>query len=105
MTKFRVTDSSLNSYGFRVLTEGIDFTFFDKNPIMLWMHNRPFYKEDPLPLGKWQNRELTGDAVIMEAVYDETDEFAVKIKSKAEQGIINMASIGIDIIETSMDSK
>jgi len=101
--KFRVTDSSLNSYGFRILTSGIDFSLFDTNPIMLWMHNRPYMKDDPLPLGKWQNRGQEGDAVTMEAVFDEKDDFAQKIKSKAEQGIINMASIGIDNIDTSMD--
>jgi hypothetical protein len=101
--KFRVTDSSLNQYGFRVLTSGIDFKLFDNNPIMLWMHNRAFYKDDPLPIGKWQNREMQGDAILMEPVFDDGDDFAKKIQSKAEKGIINMASIGIDIIETSMD--
>lgn len=101
--KYRATDSSLNSYGFRILTSGIDFSLFDANPIMLWMHKRPDSIYDPLPLGKWQNRTLEGDAVTMEPLFDDTDDFAKKIKSKAEQGIINMASIGIDIIETSMD--
>lgn len=103
MTKFRVTDSSLNNYGFRVLTSGLDWSLFDKNPIMLWMHSRAWSNDDNLPPGKWQNREVSGDLVTMEPVFDEKDAFAMKLKNKVDQGIINMASIGVDIIETSVD--
>ena len=105
MAKFRVTDGSVNSHGFRILTEGIDCALFDKNPVMLFMHIRPWSKDDPLPPGKWINRTVEGDAMFMEPEFDATDDYAMKIKSKVDQGMLNMASIGIDIIETSMDPK
>lgn len=35
-----LSDSSLNRYGYRVLTEGINLEAFKKNPVMLYMHLR-----------------------------------------------------------------
>ncbi len=37
-----LTGENINRYGFRVLTDGIDLTQYDKNPLMLWMHIRAF---------------------------------------------------------------
>ena len=35
-----LSDSSLNRYGFRVLTSGMLIEAFKKNPVMLYMHFR-----------------------------------------------------------------
>ena len=35
-----LSDSSLNCYGYRVLTSGMSIEAFKKNPIMLYMHFR-----------------------------------------------------------------
>ena len=40
-----ISTSKLNSYGSRVLTEGIDTKQYKKNHIVLWMHNRPWETE------------------------------------------------------------
>lgn len=37
---FVLSDESVNSYGFRVLTDGIALDNFKKNPVMLWNHTR-----------------------------------------------------------------
>ena len=38
--KVVISNSSVNSYGGRVLTTGIDITQYQKNPILLYMHMR-----------------------------------------------------------------
>lgn len=102
---FILSDESINSYGTRILTAGIDLTLFKKNPIMLWMHSRAWRgdKDEVLPIGKWENIRIENGKLLADAVFDETDEFAKKIKSKVEQNILKMASIGINIIATSED--
>lgn len=85
-----ISNSRLNSYGFRVLTEGIDTTQYARNPILLWMHNRPFRgtTDEVLPIGKVENLRIDGDNLIGTPVFDEKDEFAQKIKAKWESGIL-----------------
>ncbi|MCX6277673.1 MAG: hypothetical protein NT004_06230 [Bacteroidetes bacterium] len=103
MPRFRVSDNSLNSQGFRVISEGADVSGFSKNPIMLWMHQRYFMPGDPLPIGRWENLKLENSEWTADPVFDEQDEFAVKIQNKVDSGIINMTSIGLRIIELSDD--
>jgi hypothetical protein len=86
-----------------VISEGGDVSNFTKNPIMLWMHQRFMFQGDPLPIGKWENLKLENGEWTADPVLDEKDEFAVKIKNKVEAGIINMASIGIRMLELSDD--
>ena len=102
-----ISNSSLNSYGFRVLTEGIDMTQYQRNPIVLWMHTRPFRgtTDEALPLGTMQNLRIDGDKLIGTPVFDESDEFARKIKAKWDNGILKMVSAGLEIIEQSADPK
>jgi len=38
--RVRLTNDTLNSYGYRVLTDGVDITQYERNPILLYMHNR-----------------------------------------------------------------
>lgn len=98
-----ISNSSLNSYGFRVLTSGIDTKQFERNPILLWMHNRPWRgtTDEVLPIGKIENLRVEGDNLIGTPVFDETDEFAKKIKAKWDSGILKMVSAGLDVVEQS----
>jgi hypothetical protein len=100
-----ISNSNLNSYGLRVLTQGIDINQYKKNPIMLWMHNRPFRgtKDEILPIGRIENLRIDGDNLIGTPIFDETDDYAKKIKDKWENNILRMASAGLDIIEVSDD--
>lgn len=96
---FVLSDESINSFGFWVKTSGIDLRQFKKNPIMLWNHNRPSEwrgsVDEILPIGKWENIRIDGDKLLADAVFDQNDEFAKKIESKVENGILNMCSMGI----------
>ena len=38
--RVRLTNDSLNSYGTRVLTDGLDIEQYNRNPVLLWMHQR-----------------------------------------------------------------
>lgn len=98
-----LSDESVNDYGFRVLTSGIDTSLFEKNPIMLYNHHRSSSWGDDkiLPIGKWENIKKEGGRLLATPVFDEDDEFAMKVKSKFEKGILNSASIGFKHIATS----
>jgi hypothetical protein len=100
-----ISTSKLNSYGFRVLTEGIDTAQFVKNPILLWSHNRPYRgtTDEVLPIGKIENLRVDGDKLIGTPVFDEKDDFAKKIKQKFDNGFLRMVSAGLEVIELSDD--
>lgn len=104
---YTLSDESVNSFGFRVLTEGIDTSYFEKNPVMLWMHKRGAETgkdgEPMLPIGRWVGLKKQGGLLIAEAEFDEDDTFAMKVKKKAEKGIINATSVYLDALETSED--
>ena len=101
MSQFRVTsDKELNRFGFRILVDGIDTTNFLDNPIMLHNHN-----SDKLPIGTWSNLSASKGEMFADPMFDEADDFAVKVKSKVDKGIIKMASIGVNPIQWSDDPK
>lgn len=95
---FILSDESINDCGFWVPTDGIDVTLFQRNPVMLYGH-----QWDKV-IGRWDNIRKQEGKLIATAVFDETDEEALKVKSKVEQRMLNAVSIGFDIIETSQDS-
>lgn len=99
-----VISESVNGYGFRVLTDGIDLTQFEKNPLMLWMHLRAF--NGVLALGnvielKREDHPELGKIITGLPVFDDTDEFAMRIYEKYENGTYRMASAGLIPIDWS----
>lgn len=95
-----ISTSGVNSYGCRVLTEGIDLRQYQRNPILLWMHRRSF-NGDSMPIGRIENLRIDGDRLIGTPLFDQKDEFAKKIESKWEDGFLRMASAGIEVVEVS----
>lgn len=93
--RVRLTNDTLNSYGYRVLTEGVDITQYERNPILLYMHNRGkaigLIKDI-----KKENGEITG-----ELAFDEATELSAQCKKQWVFGSLRMVSIGFEIIETS----
>ena len=98
--KVRISNSTLNQYGTRILTEGVDLEQFKKNPILLWMHSRAWggRKDDVLPIGRVENIQIEGDDITGELVFDAKDEFAMKLAQKWDDGILKMVSPNLDII-------
>lgn len=103
MKRIVISDESINSYGFWVMTDGIDLSAFLKNPVMLWNHNRGGLgvTSDQLPIGIWKDLRIENGVLTGEPVFDKNDEFAVKIKQKYESGILNACSIGFAPLEWS----
>lgn len=94
--RFLLSDASLNRYGSRVLTEGIELSAFRRNPVMFWNHDRR-----RLPIGRWQNIGIANGQLTAEAHFDPNDPLAQAVKQKAENGIVNAASIGFEVLELS----
>lgn len=93
--RVRLTNDTLNSYGYRVLTDGVDTTQYERNPILLYMHSRG------LAIGlikdiKKENGEITG-----ELAFDEATDLSRQCKQQWEFGSLRMVSIGFEVIETS----
>ena len=90
-TTFILSDESLNSYGFVVQTAGIDTAQFERNPVMLYMHDR-----ESGVVGRWENIRKDGTKLIADAVFDESTELGAKIKKQVDNGFLRCVSIGID---------
>jgi len=100
-----ISNSKLNCFGFRVLTSGIDMVQFEKNPIMLFMHNRPFGRDTDgmLPIGTVINLRIENDDLMGTLNFDEVDDFSKQIKAKWDAGTLRMVSPGLDPKERSED--
>lgn len=103
--RVRVSDESLNVYGFWVKTEGIDYSDFLKNPIMLWNHNRGWMgtEQEILPIGIWKDLERKGSELTALPEIDTEDAFSERIAKKFAKNHLVAASIGIQILEWSDD--
>ena len=109
---FIISDESIvNSYGIRVMTNGIDTKQYKRNPIVLWYHKRPNRwsdrntDDDALPIGKAIKLWKEDGKLMADIEFDHEDEFAVKVEGKVERGYINMCSPGLEIITISDDMK
>ena len=95
MKRVRITNERLNSYGFRVLTSGGNLEQYQRNPVLLYMHERGKVIGVMTDL-KVENGEITG-----EPVFDEASELSRQCKKQYEVGSLRMVSAGLDPIETS----
>lgn len=86
---FVLHDESVNTYGFRMLTSGANLEEFRKNPVLFLNH-----KDWELPIGRWENIRIEGTRILADAVFDESDEEAIKVMKKVETDFVRMASIG-----------
>lgn len=95
LKRVRISNDSLNSYGSRVLTAGMDVEQYRRNPVLLYMHQRGNvigYVKDV----KVEDGEVTG-----ELVFDEASELSQRCKKQYEFGSLRMVSAGADILELS----
>ena len=90
---FVISDESVNSYGYVVMTDGIDTTAFARNPVMLYMHERKTV------VGRWENIRKEGKKLLADAVFDESTDLGRTVKKQVENGFLRSASIGVDIVE------
>ena len=101
MNKVVISTPSLNSYGTRVLTSGIDIEQYKKNPILLYMHRRG--EREDAPIGRVEDVHIEGEKLVGSLVFDEKDDFAWKVAQKWADGFLRMVSAWLTIIELSDD--
>ena len=89
----KVSDGSVNSYGFAVSTSGINLERFKTNSVFLFNHDT----DDVI--GRISDIWVDGDSLyISEPTFDEKDPEAADIKRKYDEGFIKGFSIGIEPI-------
>jgi hypothetical protein len=96
--RVRISNDSLNSYGTRVLTSGMNVEQYCRNPVLLYMHERGNV------IGYVKDLKVENDEVTGELVFDEATELSKRCKKQFEFGSLKMVSAGLDIIEMSEDS-
>lgn len=94
-----ISTPRLNSYGARVLTEGIDLEQYQKNPVLLYMHRRG--RKEDMPIGIMENLRVEGDTLYGTPKFDDDTEDERNINKKWERGTLRMLSAGLDILEWS----
>ena len=95
--RVRISNESVNCYGFRVLTAGVNVEQYKRNPVLLYMHERGNvvgYVNDL----KVENDEITG-----ELMFDCASDQSERCQKQFEFGSLRMVSAGLEIIETSED--
>ena len=97
--RVRISNENLNSYGTRVLTIGMNVEQYNRNPVLLYMHERG------LVIGYMKDLKVEGDEVTGEPVFDEATELSRRCKKQWEFGSLKMVSAGLDILELSEDQK
>lgn len=93
--RVRISNDSLNSYGSRVLTEGMNVEQYQRNPVLLYMHERGNV------IGFVKDLEVEDGEITGELVFDEATELSKRCKKQYEFGSLRMVSVGIDILELS----
>lgn len=92
MPRFILNDEQKqNSYGFKILTNGISLERFKTNPVMLDGHN----PSNLSVIGKWKDIQTESGTLSADTDFDTEDENANAIAGKVERGIIKGCSMGI----------
>ena len=94
-----ISTPRLNSYGTRVLTEGIDTEQYKKNPVLLYMHRRG--RKEDMPIGIIENLRVEEDTLYGTPKFDDDTEEERTISKKWERGTRRMLSAGLDVVEWS----
>ncbi len=96
--KFLINDESVNRYGYRILSSGINTENFLKNPVCLVSH-----EGKSLSIGKWKDLKIEGKNFSATLEFDEKDPLAVMIANKYAKGYMNACSLSMLELEDSSD--
>lgn len=100
--EYKLGDSSLNTYKYRLLTSGYLFDEFKKNPIGYYMHGTPEFPREKGVLVKWDDLRIDGDIVYGKPCINLNHIRGQRTVEEIEAGFLNGASMGnIVVIEIS----
>lgn len=97
--RVRISNESVNCYGTRILTSGIDISQYIRNPVLLYMHERGKV------IGYVEDIKIEGQDVTGELVFDEVSELSKQLKKQWEFGSVKMVSANFQILSTSDDKQ
>lgn len=104
---FIINTENVNEYYYRVLTDGIDYTQYMRNPVVLFMHEREYDKnpdnKGKAVIGRCVKLYQKESELIATIEFDMADEFAARIAGKVERGFIRMASMYADVKSASSE--
>jgi hypothetical protein len=86
-----ITSEVVDREGDIIKADGGDFSDFERNPQLLWMHNR---RDDRPPIGKVLKVWRDGKRWLFTPQFDMKDPFAADIFRKFKEGFLNAFSIG-----------
>ena len=86
--RVRISNCSINSYGTRVLTSGMDVVQYQRNPVLLYMHERGQV------IGCVKDLKVEGEEKTGELLFDEATELSKRCKKQWEFGSLKMVSVG-----------
>ncbi len=96
---FLISDESVNHHGFRILTDGIDLSYFLANPVLLYNHHRS--NTDVTVYGRWEGMEKKDGKLSGDPVFDLSDKMGKKLASKVKGGFLHAVSLNVRILEAS----
>jgi hypothetical protein len=101
---FIINTENVNEYKYRILTDGIDYKQYLRNPVVLYLHNRDDYKNKGSEvIGRCIKLFVKDKELIATIEFDENDPFSKKIADKVANGFIRMASMYADVIAASSE--
>ncbi len=93
-SKFRMTSMAVDRDGEVVVPEGMDLDNWIANPVILWAHGWGESRSMPIGKGLVDTIKRTKKYIDANIVFDEEDEFALKINNKVRNGFLSTGSIG-----------
>lgn len=91
---FLLTDSTKNSYGYRLLTAGYLMDEYAKNPIGYYMHGTDEFPREAGVLVRWEDLTLDGDKVYGKPCINLKHPRGQRTVDEIESGFLNAASFG-----------
>lgn len=92
--EFLLTDSSLNTYSYRLMTSGYLLDEFKKNPIGYYMHGTDEFPREQGVLVKWEDLRMVGDKVYGKPCINLSHPRGDRTVTEIENGFLNAASVG-----------
>ncbi len=93
-SKFRMTSLAVDRDGEVVVPEGMDLDNWINNPVILWAHGWGESRSMPIGKGLTNTIKRTKKYIDANIIFDEEDEFALKIQGKVRNGFLSTGSIG-----------
>lgn len=92
--EFKLGDSSLNVYKYRLLTKGFLFDEFKKNPVGYYMHGTKEFPREEGVLVKWMDLRVEGDTIYGKPCINLNHKRGQRTVDEIMSGHLNAASFG-----------